>query len=68
MYFEAQASSTAKNPALVSIIGSFEIPVNYGIDIFIFGAEFRYMALGGSIVVMLSIIVSIWYSEGIKKR
>ena len=64
MYFEAQASSTAQNPAIVSIIGSFEIPVNYCINILVFGAEFRIESLVGSIIVMVSIIISIWYSEG----
>ena len=64
MYFEALASSSADNPSIVSIIGSFEIPINYFLNIFLFGAEFQIVSLIGSIVVMVSIIISIWFSEG----
>ena len=57
-FFEAKATSISKNPSMVSIIGSFEIPLNYLIDIYMFKAEFRYESLAGSLIVMISLIVS----------
>ena len=62
-FFEAKATSISKNPSMVSIIGSFEIPLNYLIDIYMFKAEFRYESLAGSLIVMISLIVSMAYKQ-----
>ena len=61
-FFEAKATSISKNPSIVSIIASFEIPLNYGIDLFLFGVEFSYVAFFGSLVVMASLLISIIFN------